>query len=379
MTLEKKIIEIRRHLHRNPELSGQEFNTTTYIEKMLKNLNYKTKRLTKTGVVGYIYENQPCIAIRADIDALPINEETNLPYKSRVKNVMHACGHDANTAIVLGCAIIFKQQKINKNIKFIFQPSEETANGANILIKNGVLKNPDVKAIIGIHVNPHIPKGKVGIKYGEMLAGVSRFKIKFFDGGGHAAYPHKGKDTILASSELITLLQQLKSRQIDPVEPCVVSICKIKGGERFNVLASEVVMEGTTRVLNPTLHSRIKKSILDLTKYIAKRYGLKYYFSYDVIGYPLKNSGKITDICYETAVKYLGKKNVLTLEKPSMGGEDFAEYLRYIPGCFFYIGAKSSNGNYPWHHPKFKIDESVLPLGANLLFEIVKNFYKFEI
>lgn len=379
MMLERKVIEIRRYLHKYPELSGKEFNTTTYIEKKLKNLGYKTKRLTKTGVIGYINENQPCLAVRADIDALPINEETNLPYKSKIKNVMHACGHDANAAIVLGCAIIFKQQKINKNIKFIFQPCEETANGANMLIKNGVLKNPDVKAIIGIHVNPYIPKGKVGIKYGEMLAGVSRFKIRMFGGGGHAAYPHKGKDAILASSELITLLQQLKSRELDPVEPCVISICKINGGKRFNVLADEVVMEGTTRVLNTALHNKIKKSILNLIKHIAERYGLKYDFDYNVIGYPLKNSDRLTNMCYETSVEYLGKKNALILKKPSMGGEDFAEYLRYVPGCFFYIGTKSPNGNFPWHHPKFRVDESILPLGVNLLLKIIKKFYRFEI
>lgn len=370
----KEIIRIRRRLHQYPELSGKEFKTSKFIKDILVKHKYKTKILAKTGVVGYLDESKPCIAVRADIDALPIQEKTNKSYSSKIKNVMHACGHDANTAIVLGAAILVSENLKRANVKFIFQPAEETANGAKRMIQAGVLNNPKIKTIIGIHVNPYIESGKIGIRYGEMLAAVDKFSIKLYNGGGHAAYPHKGKDTILAASELIQEFQTIVSRKIDPVEPVVISVGKINGGTRFNILADEVNMEGTVRVLNKDVHKNIKGMMNEAIAFISKKHNLKYEFDYETVGYPLKNSENIIRLCQEIIEEKFGKDKIVILEKPSMGGEDFAEYLRYVPGCFLYIGAKKGRFNFPWHHPKFEINEDVLIDASHLLFEIIKKF-----
>ena len=376
--LEKKLINIRRQIHKFPELGNCETKTTKLIENVLNSEGIKTKKITKTGTIGLIEpeDKKPkmCIAFRADIDALPIEEKTKKPYSSRYKGIMHACGHDANTTMVLGSAILIKRNFSssfdNIAIKFIFQPNEESAGGAQTMIEAGALKNPDVNYIFGIHVNPQLPTGTIGIKNGEMMASVDKFEVEIYGGGGHAAYPHKSKDTIITASEIIMSLQTLVARGIDPVEPVVISICTIQGGTKFNVLPEKVVFSGTVRTLNENLHRKMPKLIEKIVKEKTREKKLKYNFKYEVLGYPLYNDKKLVDICTKSAEKIVGKRKIIFIEKPSMGGEDFSEYLRFVPGCFLYIGSKTKNPNITWHHPEFDIDEKILLTGSKILSQI---------
>ncbi len=379
----KKIIEVRRKIHRYPELGNEEFKTATVIEQTLKQAGIGTKRLNKTGVVGLLSSpssvlgSSRCIAFRADIDALPIEEKTNKPYASKMKGKMHACGHDGNTAAVLGAALILARGKneFPGKVKFIFQPNEESAGGAEELIKAGVLDNPKVSAIVGIHVNSRLPSGKIGIRYGGMFAAVDRFSLRIIGEGGHGAAPHEGKDAVTIAGQVIQALQNIVSRQIDPLEPVVITIGTIKGGERFNILAQEVEMTGTVRTLNEKIHRQVPRLIEKTVKNICSAWGAGYELKYEVIGYPLTNSGKLVEFCEEVAEKTLGRESVQRIAKPSMGGEDFAEYVKYVPGSFLYLGTnKNKDTAYTWHHPKFDIDESALFIGAKLLAEIALNY-----
>lgn len=383
--IEKKIIEIRRKIHQYPELGNEEFKTAKLIEEILKQAGIETKRVGKTGVIGLLNSKQialndkQCLAFRADIDALPLEEKTHKPYASKVKGKMHACGHDGNTAIVLGAALILVKEKSNFSgkVKFIFQPNEESAGGAEELIKAGVLDNPKVNAIVGIHVNSHLPSGRIGIRYGEMFAAVDRFSLKVIGEGGHGAAPHEGKDAIIIASQVVQALQNIVSRQIDPLEPAVITVGMIKGGERFNILAQEVEMTGTVRTLNEKIHRQIPKLIEKTIKSICSAWGAKYEFKYEILGYPLTNSEKLVKFCEEVAKRTIGRKEVTRIAKPSMGGEDFAEYLRYVPGCFLYIGTnKGKDTAYSWHHPRFDLDEKALFEGAKLLSVIALNYLK---
>ncbi len=382
----RKIIEIRRKIHQYPELGNEEFRTAKLIEQTLRQVRIKTKRLSKTGVVGLLNhqlsttDSQYCIAFRADIDALPLQEKSGKVYASKIKGVMHACGHDANTAIVLGAALLLteKKKELSGKIKFIFQPNEESAGGAWELIQTGVLDNPKVEVIIGIHVNPYLPTGKVGVRYGKMFAAVDRFNLKIIGEGGHGAAPHEGKDAIAIAGQTIQALQNIVSRQIDPVEPVVITVGTIHGGERFNILPQEVEMSGTVRTLDEKIHKRIPRLIEKTVASICSAWGAKYKLDYEVIGYPLINSENLVKFCERVARNTFGKKNVVRVEKPSMGGEDFAEYLRYQPGCFLYLGTKGKNisTTYPWHHPKFDIDEEALFRGAKFLASLALNYLK---
>jgi len=383
--INKKIIEIRRKIHQYPELGNEEFGTAKLIEQALRKVGIKTKRVSKTGVVGVLEgkrktkNREHCLALRADIDALPIEEKTNKSYHSKIKGKMHACGHDGNTAIVLGAALILTEEEKNffGKVKFIFQPNEESAGGARELIKAGILDNPKVEAIIGVHVNPHLPTGKIGIRYGEMFAAVDHFNLKIIGEGGHGAAPHEGKDAITIAGQLIQALQNIVSRQIDPIEPVVITVGTIKGGERFNILAQEVEMSGTVRTLNEKIHKHIPLMMEKTIGGICSAWGARYEFKYEVIGYPLTNSLKLVKFCEEVAKETQGKENVKRVEKPSMGGEDFAEYLRYVPGCFLYLGTNNGKDTaYSWHHPKFDLDENALFKGAKLLTQIAIEYFQ---
>ncbi|MCB4791800.1 MAG: M20 family metallopeptidase [Elusimicrobia bacterium] len=379
--ISKNLISIRRQIHTNPELSSCEFKTAAFIEKKLKQAGIKTIRLAKTGVIGIINGTgtangkKRSFALRADIDALPIKEETNKPYASKNSGVMHACGHDANTTIVLGAGFLLNRERrsFSGTVKLIFQPSEEDGNGAAALIKAGVLLNPRVEAIVGVHVNPWLKTGEIGLKYDEMMAAVDKFNIEILGNSGHGAYPHLGKDAVVIASQVINSIQTVVSRETDPTEPIVITIGKIQGGNRYNVLCGKVELEGTVRTLNEKLHRLVPKIIEKKIKYITKAYGAGYKFNYEVVGYPLRNTKKILELCKKTGENILGKNRVKILKKPSMGGEDFSEYLRQVPGCFVYLGSSKKN-SYSWHHEKFDIDENVLSNGANLLFEIAKEF-----
>ena len=378
-----RLIIIRRAIHQYPELGNREFRTAVLIEKTLKGLGIKIKRIAKTGVVGILEGSKrpgkgKVIAFRADMDALPIEEKTNKPYASRRKGIMHACGHDANTAMVLGSAMILSREKKNftGTVKFIFQPNEESSGGAKEMIRAGVLRKPSPDAIIGIHVNPWLKSGLLGLKRGAMMAAVDKFTIEVFGEGGHGAYPNFAKDSIVIMSQIINALQTIVSRELSPLEPAVVSVGSIKGGEAFNIIADKVTAVGTVRTLNNGLRRMIRSKIEKKAKNIASMNDAKCRVAYEKLGGALVNSNWVVELCRKAGECVLGKKGVAFLDKPSMGGEDFAEYLAFVPGCFIYLGTKKGTNAFPWHHERFDVDETALPKGSFVLAEIAKSFLK---
>jgi amidohydrolase len=383
----KKLIFWRRTIHQYPELGNHEFKTADFIEKNLKQLKIPFKRLTKTGIAAVL--NNPksairnpqskCIALRADMDALPLHEKNPSPYRSKNPGVMHACGHDAHVAMLLGAATLLAEKKdLNGTVKLLFQPNEEGAGGALDLIQKGVMKNPKVHAVFGLHVNPRLPAGTIGIKEGPLMAAVDKFTIEIIGKGGHAAYPHEGRDPIPVTAEIIQALQTILSRKIDPVEPAVVTIGTIQGGSRYNILAEKVTLTGTVRTLSESVHAKIPKIMREVLAGICKAHGIAFKLQYDIIGSVLSNSESMTDFARKTAERIFEKSKLYPLKNPSMGGEDFAEYLKFSPGCFIYIGtgSKSNKGLIPWHHPEFDIEEYAMPVGSKLLAGIAEDFLK---
>ena len=381
--ISEKIIEIRRHIHSNPELGGKEFATTAYIMQILEDAGIKTKKITKTGIVGEVYGaarssgKVKTIAVRADIDALPILEKTGKPYSSKNKGVMHACGHDGNASMAVGAALLLagRRAKFSGCVKFIFQPEEETSDGAKSMIRAGALKTPVVDAIVGVHVNPWLASGVIGLKSGAMMAAVDKFEIEVLGDGGHGAYPHLGKDAVVIAGQLVTALQTIISRETDPVEPAVLTIGTINGGERFNIICDRVKLVGTVRTLNDKTRNKIKKLMTERIRFITKSFGAAYSFKYESLGNALVNSPKTLELCRKTAAGLFGSSKLKMLDKPSMGGEDFSEYLKFVPGCFVYVGTGIKNA-FPWHHEKFDLDEKALIKGSMFLSETAINYLK---
>lgn len=367
------LTETRRQFHRHPELGFAEKWTTAAITRILQQHNVKIIPLTsQTGVVGLIEgaEPGPTVAVRADMDALPIQEQSEVPYKSEIPGVMHACGHDAHMTCALGAAVMLASRRHNfrGNIKLIFQPAEEINAGAQKLVKLGVMENPTVEAILGLHVNPEIPAGKVAIKEGPLMAAVDTIKITVNGVGGHGAVPHRAVDPIVAASAIVMGLQTAVSRNISPLEPAVVSICTFHGGQVKNVIPEKVEMTGTARSFSRQVREQLPEIIRRVVEGIAGGYGatakLEYIFEHPAV----ENDAFLTAITREAAGKVLGKGALLT-PVSSMGGEDFSLYLEKAPGCFIWLGVGNEEKGYNkgWHHPQFDIDESALPLGAALL------------
>ncbi|MDR1721272.1 MAG: amidohydrolase [Endomicrobium sp.] len=381
MNLKCEIIGMRRHIHKNPELSGSEYNTAKFIESKLEELKIPYKRVGKTGVIGTLEGavSGKTIALRADIDALPVCEGNEVEYKSGSPGIMHACGHDGHVAIILGAAKILsrKKGKLNGNVRFIFQPKEEILNGAKAMIKGNALKSPNVDFILGIHVSPWIKTGRIGLKFGTMMAAVDELKIEIIGRIAHGAYPHKGKDALVAASMFVNMVQCIISRELDPLEYAVITLGEIKSGGAYNILCDKVKVKGTVRSFNSKTRNFIKTSILGKLNAIELAYGVKCVANYNKVGEALINSYEITERCVKTAQEFYGKDNVEILEKPSMGGEDFSEYLKLVPGNFMHIGTcKNEHTSYPWHHSNFNIDEGALPKAAKYIAYTAEQFLK---
>lgn len=367
----EEVIEIRRHLHQNPELSFKEYNTSNYIQNYLNKLGIEFKNgVVDTGIVALIKGKNPeakTIALRADIDALPIQEENTVNYKSINEGVMHACGHDVHAASLLGAAKILNEVKeeFEGTIKLIFQPGEEKLpGGASLMIKEGVLQNPTPKAIIGQHVFPDLPAGKVGFKPGMYMASCDEIYVTIKGKGGHAALPHTFIDPIFISSSIITNLQQIVSRRAKPSTPTVLSFGKInsKGGAT-NIIPDEVYLEGTFRTMDETWREEAHILIKQIATDIAKTMGGECIIDIKK-GYPfLKNDESLTTQSILFAKEYLGEENVIDLEL-RMTGEDFAFYAQQIPGCFYRLGTGKSTG---LHTSTFNIDEKSIETSIGLM------------
>ncbi|HEY4153905.1 MAG TPA: M20 family metallopeptidase [Puia sp.] len=367
-------IDIRRHLHAHPELSYKEFQTSAFVQEKLKDLGISFEIKAATGVVGMIKGKNPgkrVIALRADMDALPIREENEVPYKSQNDGVMHACGHDAHTSILLGASKILNElrDEWEGTVKLIFQPGEEkNPGGASLLIKEGVLHNPQPQAIFGLHVHPGLEIGKLSFRSGPSMASADEIYITVSSKGGHAATPHLTVDTILVASQLVVSLQQIISRNKNPFTPSVLSISSFQGGFTTNVIPSEVKLMGTFRAMDETWRFQAHNLIRKMAKGLALSTGATIDVNVDV-GYPVVNNDvQLYPVARTRAEEYAGKENILETEV-RMGAEDFGYYTQEIPGCFYRLGvmneAKGITSSV--HTPTFNIDESAIETGMGMM------------
>lgn len=372
---QKQLLQIRHHLHANPELSFEEYQTAAYIKTQLQNMGITDiGTMAKTGTVALIKGKNPTkktIALRADIDALPITEANEVPYKSTNIGVMHACGHDVHTTCLLGAAYVLNQLKnsFEGTIKLIFQPGEEKIpGGASLLIKEGVLTNPDVSSIIGQHVMPFIPTGKVGFKSGLYMASADEIYVTIKGKGGHGAMPHLCIDSVAIAAQLITQLQQVVSRRANAIIPSVLSFGKVIANGATNVIPNQVYLEGTFRTLDETWRAKAHELMLNMATHLAEGMGATIDFEIRK-GYPfLKNNESVTQIAKQSAITYLGAENVVDLDT-WMAAEDFAYYSQIVPACFYRLGtgnAEKGTTN-SVHTPNFNIDEDSLAIGAGLM------------
>jgi hippurate hydrolase len=369
-----QVIEWRRHLHAHPELSYQEFQTSAFVQEKLKQMDIPYQVMSTTGVVGLIRGKDPdsrIVALRADMDALPITEETALPYKSMNEGVMHACGHDVHTACLLGAAQILQTTRNDWSgtVKLIFQPGEEkNPGGASLLIRDGVLENPKPEAIVALHVNTLLDAGKASFRAGKVMASADELYFTIKGKGGHAASPHLAIDPILISAHLITALQQLISRHNQPFNPTVLSITSIQGGTTTNVIPEQVKLMGTFRAMDENwrkeAHEKIRRLSVDLVKSMGGELDL-----HIDVGYPcVHNNEKVNDACRQLSVDYIGNDQVSETEL-RMGAEDFGYYAQQIPACFFRLGTRNESKGviHGVHTPRFDVDESALEVGVGLM------------
>lgn len=367
-----KIVEYRRWLHENPELSGNEKETAAYVASVLEANNIDIKRnIGGYGVVGLIKGkvDGKTIALRADMDALPLQDSA---YASKNEGVMHSCGHDAHTAILLGVATILSKMRedIVGNVKLIFQPSEEKVDGgAEIMIEEGVLEDPVPSAIIALHVMPDLPVGTIGCKIGVMTASSDVLSITIYGKSGHAARPHQTIDAVLVAAKVITALQHIISRRIDPLHPAVITIGTIRGGSAENIVADKVELTGIVRSLNPDIRNQLPQLIEQVVKGTTMAMGAGYQFDF-VKGEPsLMNDETVYSAIMESGRDILGKDNVIELSEPTMGSEDFALFAEKVPGALFRLGVSNPEKNiiYPLHHKLFDIDEDALLVGTKVM------------
>lgn len=367
-------LAVRHHLHANPELSYQEFNTSKFIQQKLTEFGIPFQIMATTGVVGIIKGRDAgsrVIALRADMDALPINEQNDVSYKSTIDGVMHACGHDVHTTCLLGAAKILNELKEDwtGTVKLIFQPGEEkNPGGASLMIKDGVLENPKPQGIIGLHVNPQLEVGKLSFRGGKVMASADELYFTIKGKGGHAAAPHLTQDTILIAAQLITALQQVISRNNDPLSPSVLSICSIQGGYTTNVIPSEVKLMGTFRALDEAWRFKAHNHIREIAKGVVEGMGAELEMKIDV-GYPcVYNNEELNEKVRAKAEEFMGTDHVETTEM-RMGAEDFGYYSQVIPGCFYRLGTRNESKGIVSgvHTPTFNIDESAIETGVGMM------------
>jgi amidohydrolase len=365
---QKDIISLRRKIHRYPELAFEEYKTSSLIYESLRKLKLdKLQKISRTGVTGIIGNGKgKCVGLRADVDALPILEQTGLPFASKNHGKMHACGHDAHSSMLYGAALILNEIKdeLDGIVKLIFQPAEEkNPGGASIMIKNGVLENPKVDAIFGQHIIVNKPPGSLGFYPGVMMASQDELYITIYGKQAHGAKPHLSVDPIVTASQVILALQTIVSRNISPYEPIVITIGKIEGGSATNIIPGEVKLSGTIRTLNESLRKKTLKKIDNILNGITKSAGAKYKFEISP-GYPeLINDEKQTKFARQSAIEFAGRKNVFEAER-LMGAEDFAFYLKKIPGSFYRIGVGNTTDI---HTPTMDLDEKALSMGAGFM------------
>ncbi|WP_188202994.1 M20 metallopeptidase family protein [Thermococcus camini] len=372
--IEKEIISWRRDFHMHPELKYEEERTSGIVEEHLHEWEYRIKRVG-TGIIADIGEGEKTIALRADMDALPVQEENDVPYKSRVPGKMHACGHDAHTAMLLGAAKIISEHidEFSGRVRLIFQPAEEGGNGAVKMIEGGALEGVD--AVFGLHVWHDLPSGVIGIREGPIMAGAGIFKARIIGKGGHGASPHQTVDPIPIAAEAILALQTIASRNVPPIETGVVSVTAVHAGTAFNVIPEEVKMKGTIRFFNHEIGELIQTRMGEILEGVTKAHGASYELSIEELVPPTVNDKGMAAFARNVAEKYgLRHSDV----EPTMGAEDFAFYLQKVPGAFLMLGIYNEEKGitYPHHHPRFDVDEEVLHLGTAMEVALAMEFLR---
>jgi amidohydrolase len=363
--------DIRRAIHQYPELSFQEFRTAEFVAGKLDELAISHKKgIAGTGIVAFIGEKRhgaKAVALRADMDALPITEKTGLPFSSQNEGIMHACGHDGHLAMLLGAAVLLKRQsQLPGQIILLFQPAEEDGGGAEKMIAEGVLEG--VNAIFAGHIERHYAVGEISVQPGLICAFTDEFTIIIRGPGGHAAKPHESVDCIVAASFLVANIQTLVSREINPVYPAVVTVGKINGGTASNVIADQVVLEGTIRTTHPEAREKIFESLRRMVLAVQDLYQAETQLKLTAGYPPIINDPVASEVARKAALRTVGENGVKSQPYPSLGGEDFSFFLKHVPGCFVRFGARRDDlPNANAHSPTFDFDERVLPIGAEYL------------
>jgi hypothetical protein len=363
------LIQLRRHLHRHPELSGHEHQTAALVAGELRRWGWQVREgVGRTGVLAELGPvDAPVVALRVDLDALPIEERTALPWASSQQGLMHACGHDIHTVVGLGVAALLAScaERLAARVRLLFQPAEETAQGAGWMRADGAMEG--VAALFGVHVFPSIPVGSVGVRCGSLTAAAGELEIEVLGESGHGARPHQSTDAIWIAARVVSGLQEAISRRLDPLHPVVVSFGRIEGGKAFNVIADHVRLVGTVRCLDPGVHERLPGWIEDTVHALCRGHGGEARVHYRRIAPPVHNDPVLTRLVAAAAVDLLGSSQVEWLEQPSLGAEDFAELLEGHRGTMFRLGVAGPEGCTPLHSNTFAPDEACLPVGIRVL------------
>ncbi|MEL6461143.1 MAG: M20 family metallopeptidase [Cyanobacteria bacterium J06621_15] len=378
-----QIIEWRRIIHQKPELAFKEEITSQFVSQKLQEWEIEHQTgIAKTGIVAIIKgsktESNRVLAIRADMDALPVEELNEVSYKSQHQGIMHACGHDGHTAIALGTAYYLQQHRdsFSGTVKIIFQPAEEGPGGAKPMIEEGVLKNPDVDAIIGLHLWNNLPVGTLGVRAGALMAAVESFGCTILGKGGHGAMPHQTVDSVVVAAQIVNSLQTIVSRNVSPIDSAVVTVGELHAGTKRNVIADTARMSGTVRYFKPDFGSFIKQRIEKVIAGICDSHGASYDFEYWSLYPPTINNSEMAELVRSVAEEVVETPLGVVPECQTMGGEDMSYFLQEVPGCYFFLGSANPEKDlaYPHHHPRFNFDETALAMGVEMFVRCVEKY-----
>ncbi len=364
-----ELLNLRRHLHSHPELSGQEYQTAALVAGELRKSGWQVQEgIGRTGLVAELGDQKDFIVgLRVDMDALPIEERTGLSYSSKTQGLMHACGHDLHTCIGLGVAKVFAMNKkiISSGVRILFQPAEEIAKGANWMKEEHALEG--LNSLFGVHAYPDLSVGKIGIKSGTFTAAAGELEIEIIGNAGHGARPHEAVDSIWIAAKVVSGLQESISRRLDALNPVVISFGKVSGGNAFNVIAERVKLLGTVRCLDSALYEKLPGWIEQIVSNIASTYGAKALVNFRSIAPPVYNDPELTNLLFYCSKNIVGEENIVHLPQPSLGAEDFAFLVQDIPGTMFRLGVAGEEGCAPLHNGRFSLDERSLEIGIKIL------------
>ncbi len=377
----EQVITDRRHLHRHPELSYEEHATARYVAKRLGALGLEVRAgVGGTGVVGLLRGERPgkTVMLRADMDALPIQEENDVPYRSETPGVMHACGHDGHTAMLLGAARLLRERRdrLAGTIKFVFQPAEESPpGGALAMIEQGVLEDPPVDAAFGLHLSSRLPVGMVMVQPGPVNAAADTFRLEIRGKGGHAAHPHLSVDTVLVAAQVVVALHTIVGRDVDPQRAAVLTVGMLHAGRAPNIIPETALLKGTIRSFNPEVRDLLARRLEEVSRHVAQAMRAECTCRMELRCPPVVNDPAMAELVAAAAQVVAGADRVVTRD-PSMAYDDVARFLERVPGCYFVVGARNEERGIVWphHHPRFDVDEAALPIGVAVFVRLVERF-----